>query len=107
MVGLVEPGIGSALPSGQTQTFQQLLTAYLAHVGENGSSTVYVQGANGQLYAGGDAGERSLDVGVVSAINPNSNIGLYNGSGNNRNPHPPTFTPLHRAYRATPQQPGP
>src|SRR5260370_33976232 len=93
MVGLVEPGIGSALPSGQTQTFQQLLTAYLAHVGENGSGTVYVQGANGQLYAGGDAGERSLDVGVVSALNPNSNIGLYNGSGHNSNrdaaPHPP------------------
>ncbi|HEX9522985.1 MAG TPA: S53 family peptidase, partial [Reyranella sp.] len=106
MVGLVEPGIGSALPSGQTQTFQQLLTAYLAHVGENGSGTVYVQGANGQLYAGGDAGERSLDVGVVSAINPNSNIGLYNGSGNNGNADASTFTALQSAIWDTLNNPG-
>src|SRR5260370_41315626 len=97
MVGLVEPGIGSALPSGQTQTFQQLLTAYLAHVGANGSGTVSVQGANGQLYAGGDAGERSLDVRVVSAINPNSNIGLYNGSGNTAHRARPTHTALPAA----------
>jgi len=80
MVGLLEPGIGSALPSGQTQTFQQLLTAYLAHIGESGTGTVYVQGADGQVYSGA-SGERSLDVGVVSAINPDGNIGLYNGSG--------------------------
>src|SRR5258708_14862131 len=80
MIGLVEPGIGSALAPGQTQTFQQLLTAYLAGIGESGTGTVYVQGADGQVY-GGASGERSLDVGVVSSINPNSNIGLYNGSG--------------------------
>ena len=80
MIGLIEPGIGSALAPGQTQTFQQLLTAYLASIGESGTGTVYVQGADGQVY-GGASGERSLDVGVVSSINPNSNIGLYNGSG--------------------------
>ena len=97
MIGLVEPGIGSALAPGQTQTFQQLLTAYLASIGESGSGTVYVQGANGQSYADGGSGERSLDVGVVSAINPNSNIGLFNGSGYNGNADASTFTAMQSA----------
>ena len=79
------------------QTFQQLLTAYLASIGESGSGTVYVQGANGQSYADGGSGERSLDVGVVSAINPNSNIGLYNGSGYNGNADASTFTAMQSA----------
>ena len=44
-------------------------------------------------YFGEDSGERSLDVGVVSAINPNSDIGLYVGSGNKGNAY---FLDLHR-----------
>jgi hypothetical protein len=96
MIGLVEPGIGSALAPGETQTFQQLLTTYLASIGESGSGTVYVQGANGQSYPTG-SGERSLDVGVVSAINPNSNIGLYNGSGYNGNADASTYTAMQSA----------
>ena len=94
MIGLVEPGIGSALAPGQTESFQQLLTTYLASIGESGSGTVYVQGANGQSYAEGGSSERSLDVGVVSSINPNSNIGLYNGSGYNGNADASTYTAL-------------
>jgi hypothetical protein len=97
MIGLVEPGIGSALAPGQTQTFQQLLTAYLASIGESGSGIVYVQGANGQSYADGGSDERSLDVSVVSAINPNSNIGLYNGSGYNGNADASTYTAMQSA----------
>jgi hypothetical protein len=81
-IGLIEPGTGSTLPGDQTgTTFQSQLNTYLTAIGTNGTGTVYVQGVNGQAVDNGGTGERSLDVGVVSAINPNSNIGLYNGSG--------------------------
>lgn len=78
-IGLIEPGIGSSLvgDSGGT-AFQGLLVDYLTDVQQVGAGNYYVQGINGQR---GDSLERSLDVGVVSAINPNSLIGLYNGSG--------------------------
>jgi hypothetical protein len=82
-IALLEPGIGSALPSTQTQSFQQLLDQYLAAVGVTGSGQVYTQGADGQLYDDDDADERSLDVGTIAGVNPNSNIGLYVGSGGN------------------------
>lgn len=80
-IALIEPGIGTALPAGQTQSFQQLLTQYLTSVGVSGSGTTYVQGGNGQQYVGQDSDERSLDVGTVAAVNPNGTIGLYVGSG--------------------------
>ena len=79
-IGLIEPGVGTSLvgdPSGSD--FQSRLTAYLASVNQSGTGGVLPpQGINGQS---GDSGERSLDVGIVAAINPNSNIAMYNGSG--------------------------
>lgn len=81
-VGLIEPSIGSALlndPSG-TQ-FASQLQQYLTAVGRTGTGTVAVQGINGQVYNAGNGGERSLDVGLTAAINPNSDLVLYNGSG--------------------------
>ncbi|MBV8191201.1 MAG: hypothetical protein JO339_28455 [Alphaproteobacteria bacterium] len=83
-VGLIEPGIGSALPNDQAgASFQSSLDNFLSgNLGLNGTGTVYTQGVNGQAYGNGGGGERSLDVGVVSAVNPGSNISLYNGSGN-------------------------
>ncbi|MBV8413126.1 MAG: hypothetical protein JOY64_36265, partial [Alphaproteobacteria bacterium] len=103
-IGLIEPGIGNALPSGASGSFQQLLAQYLAAVGETGSGTVFVQGEDGQQYSG-SAGERSLDVGVVSAVNPNSTIWLYDGSGNNGNAGATTYTALQSAvYYSLPGQ---
>ena len=96
-IGLIEPGIGSALPAAQTKTFQQLLTEYLASVGQSGTGQVKVQGANGQSYDQGGAGERSLDVGVVASVNPNSDIYLFNGSGYNGNADASTFTAIQSA----------
>ncbi|MBV8191779.1 MAG: S53 family peptidase, partial [Alphaproteobacteria bacterium] len=96
-IGLIEPGIGDALPASQTQSFQQLLSQYLAKMGESGTGTVFVQGQDGQEYIDGDALERSLDVGVVSSINPNSNVWLYTGSGNNGNAQNTVYTALQSA----------
>jgi hypothetical protein len=81
-VGLIEPAIGTALPGDPSgSTFDTLLDQWLTSVGVNGTGDVLVQGADGQSY-GYDAGaERSLDVGVVAAINPASDIALYSGSG--------------------------
>ncbi len=84
-IGLIEPGVGSYTPSDPTGAqFQALLDAYLAGLPKpiSGTGLVSVQGIAGQTSDGESSmGERSLDVGVVSAINPNSNIQLYNGSG--------------------------
>jgi len=82
-IGLIEPLIGSALPSTQTESFQGLLTDYLTTIGRSGTGSVFVQGEDGQQYNAEYSSERSLDVGVVAAVNPNSDIGLYVGSGVN------------------------
>ncbi len=74
--------LGSS-PDGVVGTdFQSRLDAYLAssQIGQTGTGQVTVQGINGQTEI---SGERSLDVGIVAAINPNSDIVLYNGSGQN------------------------
>lgn len=89
IVGLIEPGIGTYLwddPLGMT--FQSLLDEYRNTLGTVGTGQVSAQGLNGQDYAETadmhslDAlEERSADVGVVAAVNPNSDIQLFNGSG--------------------------
>ncbi len=79
MIGLIEPGVGTYLTGDASGAqFETRLTDYLTAVGTSGSGGVLVQGVNGQA---GIAGERSLDVGIVAAINPNSDLALYNGSG--------------------------
>lgn len=95
-VGLVEVGVGSALPAHASQSFQQLLTAYLAAVGQSGNGTVAVQGQDGQSYDNG-AGERSLDIGIVAAINPNSDITLYVGSGDKGHANSGSFSAFQAA----------
>jgi hypothetical protein len=80
-IGLIEPGTGTYLdgdPSGSD--FQARLTAYLEGINRGGGTGTVLppQGIDGQYFS---SGERSLDVGVVAAINPNSDIALYNGSG--------------------------
>lgn len=80
-IALNEIGIGSALGSSVTQTFQELLDTYRARTGVTTSGSYYVQGEINQSYSGDAGGERSLDVGVVTSIVPNSTLGLYVGSG--------------------------
>ncbi len=102
-IAFVEPGIGSALPADATETFQDRLEAYRTHVGVTGTGTAYAQGTSGQSYAtSGGGGERSLDVGIATAINPNSDIGLYVGSGYNGNAYASTFTAYQSAVWQTP-----
>jgi hypothetical protein len=96
-IGLIEPGIGSALPNDATQTFQQRLTQYLTSIGLIGTGTVSVQGIDGQEFSNNAKGERSLDVGIVAAVNPNSDIRLYNGSGYLGNADASTFTAIQSA----------
>lgn len=81
-IGLVEPGIGTALPDDATKTFDQLLQAYRESAGITGalSPTVTIAGG-GQEYSSGGGEERSLDVGIVTAVNPNSQLVVYAGSG--------------------------
>ena len=79
MIGLIEPGVGTYLTGDASGAqFETRLTDYLTAVGTSGTGGVLVQGVNGQA---GIAGERSLDVGIVAAVNPNSDLALYNGSG--------------------------
>lgn len=96
-VGLLEPGIGSALPGDQPGTaFQEKLTAYLTAIGQSGDGLLSVQGADGQIYDD-SKGERSLDVSIVAGVNPNSNIVLFNGSGFNGNAQASTYTAIQSA----------
>ena len=101
-IGLIEPGIGSALPTSSVDpdaAYQTGLTAYLGRLGITGDGKVHTQGVDGQSWAvnSGSAGERSLDVGVVAAVNPNSDIILYNGSGTNGYAQASVFTATQSA----------
>jgi hypothetical protein len=80
-IGLVEPGIGNAVPPGATFTFQQGLDSFRQNAGIPTPGAYYVIANNGQNFFLGDNGERSLDVGIVSSASPASTIGLYAGSG--------------------------
>ncbi|MBI2742201.1 MAG: hypothetical protein HYX38_37380 [Rhodospirillales bacterium] len=106
-IALIEPGIGDAvLNTAEHGTFDQRLASYLQSIGQSGTGTVYVQGRNGQDYLLSDPDERSQDVGTVAAVNPNSNIGLYVGSGYNGNADASTFTALQSAIWDTTNNPG-
>ncbi|MEW6122472.1 MAG: DUF4114 domain-containing protein [Pseudomonadota bacterium] len=101
-IGLIEPGIGTALRSTAPHDFQYYLQRYYEAMGVAGTGTAYTQGASGQEYGNGAEGERSLDVGMVSAINPNSDIALYVGSGYNGYADASTFTAYQSAIWQTP-----
>ncbi len=102
MVGLIEPGEGTYLSGDPTGTqFESRLTDYLTTMGTSGTGSVFVQGINGQS---GQSGERSLDVGIVAAVNPNSNLALFNGSGDdvdNGNAQASVFTAIQSSIFGT------
>ncbi len=52
------------------------------------------------------AGERSLDVGVVTAINPQSQLIVYAGSGTDNGAHSNGFTAYQSAFWDTANNPG-
>jgi hypothetical protein len=105
-IGLIEPSIGTALegiaPDRQHQVFQERLDAYRQSLGLPASppGSFYVVNNGGDSYSKQHAGERSLDVGVVTAINPAGTIGLYAGSGPSGNPvaHGNGFTAYQAAF---------
>ncbi len=97
-VGLVEAGVGTALPDSATESFDQLLQAYREAVGITSAlqPTITVAGG-GQSYWKDPASERSLDVGVVAAVNPNSQLVVYAGSGQEHEAGADPFTAYQSA----------
>ena len=94
-IGLVEPLIGSALLGG---SFQNRIDDYRKLTGIHSSATVITVADGGQAYTGDDdGGERSLDVGIATAINPQSPLVLYAGSGNTFSAQSETFTAYQSA----------
>ncbi len=80
-IGLVEPGIGTALPGDNDGTgFQAALDQYRATAGVPTGATVNTVAGGGQAYSSGPSGERSLDVGIAATVTPNSKLTLYAGS---------------------------
>jgi hypothetical protein len=103
-IALIEPTIGAALPPG-SQSFQQLLTQYLATVQLTGTGQVYTQGAESWSDGSSNADERSLDVGTIAGVNPNSDIGLYVGSGSRGWAQSTIFTSIQSAIWDTGHNP--
>jgi hypothetical protein len=110
-IGLVEPGVGTALPAGSA-SFQALIDHYRHEAGISTSATVITVDGGGQAYpdnivppAFNPAGERSLDVGVVTAINPQSPLIVYAGSGTAQDAAFNTFTAYQSAFWDTTHNP--
>ena len=80
-VGIVESGTGDVMEPGATRSFQEALNLFRERAGLSTPGSYYVVANNGQSYANGNPGERTLDVAVVTSANPNSTMGLYAGSG--------------------------
>ena len=87
-------------------TFQQALNAFRQAAGISTPGSYYLVGnANGQNYAVGNSGERSLDMGVVSSAVPGSKIGLYAGSGFTFPSNANDFTSFQTAFWDTVNNP--
>ncbi len=97
-VGLLEPGIGDAMPDKTTITFQQGLDNYRATAGLTTSGTYYSVTNNGQSYSSGNGLERSLDAGVIASAAPQSTIGLYTGSGTQHGAQSSTYSAYQAAF---------
>ncbi|MPZ33583.1 MAG: DUF4114 domain-containing protein [Rhodospirillales bacterium] len=104
-IGLIEPGVGTALPGDDSGShFQKALDIYRQQAGvPTGAPAMSVAGG-GQKYPvvvpgqNNAAGERSLDVGVVSTVAPNSPLVLYAGSGTNLSAEHGPFTVYQSAF---------
>jgi hypothetical protein len=101
-IGLVEPSVGATVPKG---SFGALLNHYRAELGINTPAQWTSVAPGGEQYptniqppAFNPAGERSLDVGVVTAINPQSPLVLYAGSGTSVGAQSNGFTAYQSAF---------
>ncbi|WP_121062348.1 DUF4114 domain-containing protein [Chachezhania antarctica] len=81
VVGLMEPGLVNLLPDNSKLTFDEALSAYLRGAGlPDDEFSTYAVAPAGLIYDEDSAGERSLDVGVVAAVNPYGKVGLYSSA---------------------------
>jgi hypothetical protein len=107
-IGLIEPGVGTALPA-HSASFTSLVDQYRAALGITTPVTVIDVAKGGQTYPEGEgftsAGERSLDVGVVTGINPLSPLIFYAGSGHEANARSGSFTAYQSAIWDTVNNP--
>ncbi len=105
-LGLIEPGMGSDTFDAMSATtpnddygFAALLDGYREAVGLPGDVIIVGQQQGGTLSStAADTKERSLDVGVATAINPNSTLALYAGSGTADNAGASVYTAYQSAF---------
>ncbi len=103
-IGLLEPGVGSALaPNVPASEFQSRLDIYRQTIGIDTPGVVSTIALGGQMPP--DVGERSLDVGVVTAINPQSPLVLYAGSGFSQHANADAYTAYQAAFWDTANNP--
>lgn len=82
-LGLLEPGLGASPPqTTPQQTTEQLLSTYRTQIGlDPFVAVIGVQPGGPSITAHESSSERSLDIGVATAVNPQSTLILFAGSG--------------------------
>lgn len=109
-IGLLESGLGASPPTAQSgspqRSFEQLLGTYRTAVGLNADVTVIgVQPGGPVGSTSSSTSERSLDVGIATAVNPQSTLILYAGSGSNEEANANPFTSYFQAVWDTTYNP--
>ena len=117
-IGLIEPGVGTALPNVSLSPnttppeFVKALDTYRQSVGLPGGVSVTSVSPGGESYptpssatAFNPAGERSLDFGVVTSVAPNSPLIAYAGSGTASNAQANPYTAYQGAFWDTINKP--
>jgi hypothetical protein len=102
-IGLIEPRIGTALTTGSS--FQTLIDDYRSGIGIATPASVTTVAPGGQVYSSDYGGERSLDVGIVTALNPQSPLIVYAGSGNAAGAKSDPYTSYQAAFFDSVNQP--
>ncbi|MFO1158771.1 MAG: M10 family metallopeptidase C-terminal domain-containing protein [Reyranellaceae bacterium] len=109
-IALVEPRIGTALPGDNAGTgFQAALDGYRTKAGVPTGAPATAVAPGGQEFASNaqnNSGERSLDVGMVSTVSPNSPLLLYAGAGTAAGAQGTAYTAYQAAIWDTVNNPG-
>jgi hypothetical protein len=97
-IGLIEPGIGAAI-NGTVTSYQAGLDTY-----RQDSLKITTPVTVVDVSPGGEtdstSGERSLDAGVATGVNPQSALVFYAGSGNDSNAYSGAFSTYQQAIWA-------
>ena len=110
-IGLIEPGVGTALLPPSSATFEAGLGGYRAAIGLSPTVNVVTVAPGGQVEvavtppAFNPAGERSMDFGVVTAIAPTSTLVGYAGSGQANSAKSNPYTAYQAAFWDTVNNP--